>query len=138
MNNRDRTPTCTWPVPGIVRAVEGLEAGPMTAASWGCCAARRRPGELLTRGDVCHMHADRGEAERCGVLLGGAPELVRLDEVRPAVYRVAWSLSSAASGRLRRRSPGLGNYDKSPAVRRAVTGDVRLAGTPEPDPEPSP
>ena len=40
-----------------------------------------------------------------GVLLGGAPELVRLDEVRPAVYRVAWSLSSAASGRLRRRPP---------------------------------
>ena len=111
--------TCTWPMPGIVRAVEGLEAGPMTAASWGCCAARRRPGELLTRGDVCHVHADRGEAERCGVLLGGAPELLRLDEVRPAVYRVAWSLSSAASGRLRRRSPGLGNYDsRRPSVAR--------------------
>ena len=28
-------------MPGIVRAVEGLEAGPMTAASWGCCAALR-------------------------------------------------------------------------------------------------
>ena len=27
---------------------------------------------------------------------------------------------------------------QSPSVRRAVTGDVRLAGTPEPDPEPSP
>ena len=108
-------------MPGIVRAVEGLEAGPMTAASWGCCAARRRPGELLTRGDVCHVHADRGEAERCGVLLGGAPELLRLDEVRPAVYRVAWSLSSAASGRLRRRSPGLGNYDsRRPSVARLL------------------
>ena len=66
-----------------------LEAGPMTAA-WGCCPAP-------------HVHAGRAAAERCGVLLGGAPELVRLDEVRPAVYRVAWSLSSAASGRLRRR-----------------------------------
>ena len=53
---------------------------------------------------------DRAATERCGVLLGGAPELVRLDEVRPAVYRVAWSLSSAASGRLRRRTPGLGNH----------------------------
>ena len=74
----------------------------MTAA-WGCCPAPQRPGELLTRGDVCHVHAGRAAAERCGVLLGGAPELVRLDEVRPAVYRVAWSLSSAASGRLRRR-----------------------------------
>ena len=34
------------------------------------------------------MHTDRAAAERCGVLLGGgggAPELVRLDEVRPAV-----------------------------------------------------
>ena len=69
-----------------------------TAEAWGCCPSPRRPGELLTRGDVCHVvHA-----------LGAAPELVRLDEVRPAVYRVAWSLSSAASGRLRRRPPGLG------------------------------
>ncbi len=63
----------------------------MTAATWGCCPAPRRPGDLLTRCDVCHVHADRAAAERCGVLLGGAPELVRLDEVRPAVYRVAWS-----------------------------------------------
>ena len=54
----------------------------MTAATWGCRPALRRPGELLTRGDVCHVHADRAAAERCGVLLGGAPELVRLDEVR--------------------------------------------------------
>ena len=77
----------------------------MTAATWGCCPAPRRPGELLTRGNVCHVHADRAAAEQCGVLLGGAPELVRLDEVRPAIYRVAWSLSSAASGRLRRRPP---------------------------------
>ena len=60
------------------------EPGPMTAA-WGCCPAPRHPGELLTRSDVCHVHADRAAAERCGVLLGGAPELVRLDKVRPAV-----------------------------------------------------
>ena len=76
----------------------------MTEA-WGCCSSARRPGELLTRGDVCHVHADRGAAEQCGVRLGGATELVRLDEVRPAVYRVAGSLSSAASGRLRPRPP---------------------------------
>ena len=44
----------------------------MTAATWGCCLATRGLGELLTRGDVCHMHADRAAAERCGVLLGGA------------------------------------------------------------------
>ena len=60
----------------------------MTAA-WGCCPAPRHPGELLNPSDVCHVHADRAAAERRGVLLGGAPELVRLDEVRPAVYRVA-------------------------------------------------
>ena len=44
----------------------------MTAATWGCCLATRGLGELLTRGDVCHVHADRAAAERCGVLLGGA------------------------------------------------------------------
>ena len=31
----------------------------MTAA-WGCCSAPRRPGDPLTRGDVCHVHPDRG------------------------------------------------------------------------------
>ena len=69
----------------------------MTAEAWGCCSAARRPGELLTRGDVCHVHAD---------LLGGATELVRLDEIRPAVYRVAvvaverreWTATSPFSG----------------------------------------
>ena len=44
----------------------------MAAEAWGCCASPRWPGELLTRGDVCH--ADRAAAERCGVLLGGASE----------------------------------------------------------------
>ena len=56
------------------------QAGPMTAATWGCCPAPRCPGELLTRGDVYHVHASRAEAERCGVLLGGTPELVRLED----------------------------------------------------------
>ena len=80
--------------------MDGIEAG----AAWGMLpGAAARLGEVLTRGDICHVHADRSEAEWCGVLLGDAPELVRLDQVRPAVYRVAWSLSSAASGRLRRR-----------------------------------
>ena len=55
------------------------QAGPMTAATCGCCPAPRCPGELLTRGDVYHVHASRAEAERCGVLLGGTPELVRLE-----------------------------------------------------------
>ena len=95
---------CDPPAPPSTRVHARPEPGPMTAA-WGYCPAPRHPGELLTRSDVCHVHADRAAAERCGVLLGGAPELVRLDKVRPAVYRVAWSLSSVASGRLRRRPP---------------------------------
>ena len=32
--------------------------------AWGCCPSPRRPGELLTRGDVSHVHADRAAAER--------------------------------------------------------------------------
>ena len=73
----------------------------MTAELWAVSPAPRRLGEFLTRGDVCHLHADRGEAEPCGLRLGGTPELVRLDEIRPAVYRVVCSLSHTASGRLR-------------------------------------
>ena len=72
---------------------------------WAILTTECRIGDLLTRGDVCHLSADRGDAERCGVLLGGTPELVRLDEIRPAVYRVVWSLSTAASGRLRPARP---------------------------------
>ena len=69
--------------------------------TWGVSTARRRPGELLTRGDVCHMHADRAAAERCGALIGGAPDLVRLKQHSPRVYRVLWSLSGASGGQLR-------------------------------------
>ena len=80
----------------------------MTAATWGCCPARRRPGELLTRGDLCHVHAARAGAERCGVLLGGAPELVRLDEVRPAVdrYRGGQGLAGLGASRALLRGAG--------------------------------
>ena len=55
----------------------GPSTGPMTAATWGCCPAPRRPGELLTRGDVCHVHADRAAAARCGVLLRVPTRFVR-------------------------------------------------------------
>ena len=70
--------------------------------TWGVSTARRRPGELLTRGDVCHVHADRAAAERCGAALGGTPDLVRLERISRYVYRVAWSLSDVAGGELRR------------------------------------
>ena len=84
----------------------------MTAEAWGCCPSPRRPSELLTRGDVYHVHADRAAAEQCGVLLGDAPELVRRDEVRsrglhdsrrPSLTSTplmsAWSDSDAAGPR---------------------------------------
>ena len=70
---------------------------------WGVTRVRRELGELLTRADVCHLHEDRGEAERCGAQMRGRPDLVRLDEVRPRVFSVVWSLSTAADGRLRTR-----------------------------------
>ena len=98
------------------------EPGPMTAA-WGSCPAARHPGELLTRSDVCHVHADRAAAERCGVLLGGAPELVRLDKV-PArglprgVVAVERNERPATSP-----PPGLGQ----PCWRRAVSSARRAS-----------
>ena len=49
-----------------------------------------------------------------------------------------WTPPPAIAGSDRGPPPGPGNHDRSPPVRRAVTGDVRLAGTAEPNPEPSP
>ena len=70
--------------------------------TWGVSTARRRPGDLLTRGDVCHLHADRDGAERCGAAAPGAPDLVRLEQYSARVYRVLWSLSDTSGGELRR------------------------------------
>ena len=96
------SPRTPRPQESSTEAGVGVESPTVT---WGISTTECRLGDLLTRGDVCHLHAERGDAERCGVLLGGTPELVRLDEVRPAVYRVVWSLSTAASGRLRPARP---------------------------------
>lgn len=75
----------------------------LTGKLWAVSPSPRRVGELLTRSDVCHLHTDRSSAEACGALLGGTPDLVSLDEIRPRVFEVTWSLSTAADGRLRRR-----------------------------------
>ena len=72
--------------------------------TWAISSVRRRPGELLTRGDVCHLHASRAAAEQCGVEHGGVPELVKLERRSERVYRVVWSLSDASGGELRRPS----------------------------------
>ena len=80
----------------------------------GCCPARRHPGRAAYPAATCATcMRNRAAAERCGVLLGGAPELVRLDEVRPAVYRVVWpcwrravsSAGRAGTGRTHRPPP---------------------------------
>ena len=68
---------------------------------WAVSTERRRPGDHVTRADVCHLHADRAAAERCGAALGGAPELIRLAPVTSRVWRVEWSLSATAGGTLR-------------------------------------
>ena len=75
----------------------------MGAPTWTVSTDRRRPGDMLTRGDVCHLHANRDAAERCGAVLGGAPDLVRLEQHSPRVFRVLWSLSDASGGELRPR-----------------------------------
>ena len=80
-----------------------MNSQPLTM--WAVSPQRRRPGDLLTRADVCHLHADRADAERCGALLGGVPDLVRLENQSERVYSVLWSLSDASGGELRRAVP---------------------------------
>ena len=87
----------------------GVESPTVT---WAISTTESRLGELLTRSDVCHLHAERGDAERCGVLLDGTPELVQAGRSPASRYRVVRSLSTAASGRLRQ--------DRFPDRRRGV------------------
>ena len=81
------------------RPDDGRDLGmlPGAAAPWRAADPRRRvpPAHVPRRGRTV------------GCAIRGAPDLVRLDEVRPAVYREAWSLSSAASGRPTSPPPGL-------------------------------
>ena len=70
--------------------------------TWAISPARRRPGDLLTRADVCHFHVSRDEAEQCGAEHVGTPDLVKLERYSERVYRVVWSLSDAVGGELRR------------------------------------
>ena len=86
----------------------------MTAATGTAVRHRAVLAQLLTRGDVCHVHAGSGEAERCGVLLGGAPR-AGPPRCGPARGLTAWRLS---------RSP--------PSTGRAVMPRVPAAGTPRP------
>ena len=92
--------------------------------TWGVSTARRRPGDLLTRGDVCHLHADRDGAERCGAAGPGAPDLVRLEQYSERVYRVLWSLSDTSGGELRRPLARPGPF-VGPQLRYLVARSLR-------------
>ena len=73
---------------------------------WAISASRRRPGDHVTAGDVGKMHTDRSDAEQDGAdLPGPVPDLVRLERRSERVWVVAWSLSTAANGKLRRPPP---------------------------------
>ena len=80
------------------RRVESFE---VSAVTWAIAPELCRPGDLLTRAEVCHLHDSSDEAEQCGIEPGRAPELVKLERRSERVHRV-WSLSDAAGGRLRR------------------------------------
>ena len=73
--------------------------------TWAISPKPLRPGTLVTAGDVCHLHPDRAAAERGGALMGGDPDLVKLEKHTARVYRVLWSLSDMAGGELRKPAP---------------------------------
>ena len=99
--------------------------------TWGISRNPLRPGALVTAGDVCHLHPDRAAAERCGALMGGAPDLVRLEKHTARVYRVLWSLSDVAGGELETGAPAGTATRKAPRRRSELAGErphKRLCG----------
>lgn len=76
-------------------------SGGVEMVTWAISRDALRPGVLVTAGDVCHMHAERAAAERCGAVMGGVPDLVQLEKHTERVWRVVWSLSDVAGGELR-------------------------------------
>ena len=55
----------------------------MAASTWRCCSALRCPGELLTRGDVCHVRACRRPPRQDLPAEGGAADQVLTQVVFP-------------------------------------------------------
>ena len=95
--------------------------------TWAISRKPLRPGALVTAGDVCHLHPDRAATERCGALMGGDPDLVRLEKHTARVYRVLWSLSDMAGGKLRKpASAPAPPSTKRPSIRR-WPGNVRIS-----------
>ena len=99
-------------------------------ASTGCA---RTPSPY--RRECSYQLLDRAAAERCGALMGGDPDLVRLEKHRARVYRVLWSLSDVAGGELRKpvRPPA-----PPPAQRTGVVRTRRGSGPGPPRRRPGP
>ena len=97
--------------------------------TWAISRKPLRPGAVVTAGDVCHLHPDRASAERCGALMGGDPDLVRLEKHTARVYRVLWSLSDVAGGELRKPAPPPAPppAKRSGGAVRSWTGNVRIS-----------
>ena len=96
--------------------------------TWAISRKPLRPGALVTAGDVCHLHPDRAATERCGALMGGDPDLVRLEKHTARVYRVLWSLSDMAGGKLRKPAPAPGPPATRPSAVRSWPGNVGISG----------
>ena len=97
--------------------------------TWAISRKPLRPGALVTAGDVCHMHPDRAAAERCGALMGGDPDLLRLEKHTARVYRVLWSLSDVAGGELRKPvRPAAPPPAQRTGVVRTSPRNVRISG----------
>ena len=87
------------------RTAGSAQLGRVRVVTWAISRKPLRPGALVTAGDVCHLHSDRASAERGGALMGGDPDLVKLEKHTARVYRVLWSLSDMAGGELRKPAP---------------------------------
>ena len=68
---------------------------------WAVSATPRRPGALVTRGDVCHLHRDRDAAERCGAGFDGTPDLIRVAAINRPARRRGTAMSWRRSRRCR-------------------------------------
>ena len=69
---------------------------------WAICRKSTRPGGWVDESELCHLHPTRDAAVACGISRRGAPELVavRAEAGRQRIYRVVYSLSHTAAGRL--------------------------------------
>ena len=119
-----------WIVDGTAAFSDAMaRLGGIRIVTWAISRNPLRPGALVTAGDVCHLHPDRAAAERCGALMGGAPDLVRLEKHTARVYRVLWSFSDVAGGELRKPAPPPAPPpEKRPGAVRSWPGNVRISG----------